>query len=125
MEAASLDLLTDVVVAAFDDASKLVVRIREQRKSSDRALPEQATRDLLDSLALAPVIVRGHFDHDFKRFGEPYACGDIQARESMKDVLINLQMTLIIALRSSGMDDVDLDFDALQTSSDDGRVNAG
>ncbi len=125
MDMATLNILIQVVIAAFDDASKLVVRIRDQRKNGDRALPEEPTRDLLDSLALGPVIVRGHFDHDFRRFGEPYACGDIQARESMKDVLINLQMTLIIALRSSGMDDVDLDFDALQTASDDCRVNAG
>ena len=125
MDMATLNILIQVVIAAFDDASKLVVRIRDQRKNDDRALPEEPTRDLLDSLALGPVIVRGHFDHDFRRFGEPYACGDIQARESMKDVLINLQMTLIIALRSSGMDDVDLDFDALQTASDDCRVNAG
>ena len=122
---ATLRTLIKVVIAAFDDASKLVVRIRDQRKVSDRALPEEPTRDLLDSLALGPVIVRGAFEHDLKRFGEPYACGDIQARESMKDVLINLQMSLIISLRSSGMDDVDLDFDALQTASDDCRVNAG
>ena len=125
MDMATFDSLTEVVISAFDDASKLVIRIRDQRKASDRALPEEPTRDLLDSLALGPVIVRGHFDHDFKRFGEQYACGDIQARESMKDVLISLQMTLIIALRSSGMDDVDLDFEALQTASDDCRVNAG
>ncbi len=141
MEAATVDLLTAVVIAAFEDASKLVVRIRDQRKDTPRSLPDESTRDLLDSLALGPVIVRGHFDHDFKRWGESYGCGgqisirlliqssncilDIQARENMKDVLIHLQMTLIIALRSSSMDDVDLDFDALQTASDDCRVNAG
>lgn len=101
------------------------MRIREQRKNTDSALPDQPTQDLLDSLALGPIIVRGHFDHDFKRFGEQFACGDAQARENMKDVLINLQMTLIIALRSSGMDLTDLDFDALQSASDDCRVNAG
>ncbi|KEF59173.1 uncharacterized protein A1O9_04017 [Exophiala aquamarina CBS 119918] len=82
-------------------------------------------RDLLDSLVLGPVIVRGHYDHDVKRFGEQYACGDSQAREQMKDVLINLQMTLIINLRSVIMDDLHLDFDALQSASDDCRVNAG
>ena len=69
--------------------------------------------------------MRGHYDHDVKRFGEPYACGDIQAREQMKDVLINMQMTLIITLRSAFMDDIDLDFNMLQTASDDCRVNAG
>lgn len=105
---------------------KLVERIRDQRiKSNDGLLPEEPTRDLLESLALGPVIVRGHYEHDLKRFGEQYACGDIQAREQMKDILINLQMTLIITLRSVYMDGMDLDFNALQTSSDDCRVNAG
>ncbi len=114
------------VVAAFEDAIKLVQRIRDQRESSNGAsLPEEPTRDLLESLALGPAIVRGHYEHDLKRFGEQYACGDIQAREQMKDILINLQMTLIITLRNVYMDNMDLDFHALQTSSDDCRVNAG
>lgn len=113
-------------MVAFDDAAKLVQRIRSQREASNGAqLPEEPTRDLLDSLALGPVIVRGHYEHDVKRFGEPYACGDIQAREQMKDVLINLQMSLIITLRTVFMDGLDLDFLALQTASDDCRVNAG
>jgi len=43
----------------------------------------------------------------------------------MKDVLINLQMTLIISLRSVLLDDMELDFAPLQTASDDCRVNAG
>ncbi|EXJ80846.1 hypothetical protein A1O3_07132 [Capronia epimyces CBS 606.96] len=118
--------LVRAVTAAFEDASSLVQRIRDQRKSgSTTRLPEEPTRELLESLALGPVIVRGHYDHDLKRFGEPYACGDIQAREQMKDVLINLQMTLIITLRSVYMDEMDLDFNTLQTASDDCRVNAG
>ncbi|KAK7888272.1 hypothetical protein LTR67_009150 [Exophiala xenobiotica] len=118
--------LVYAVVAAFEDAIKLVQRIRDQRESSNGAsLPEEPTRDLLESLALGPAIVRGHYQHDLKRFGEQYACGDIQAREQMKDILINLQMTLIITLRNVYMDNMDLDFNALQTSSDDCRVNAG
>ncbi|KIX95498.1 uncharacterized protein Z520_08618 [Fonsecaea multimorphosa CBS 102226] len=118
--------LVRAVIAAFDDATKLVQRIRDQRMDSDGMhLPEEATRDLLESLALGPIIVRGHFEHDIKRFGEPYACGDIQAREQLKDVLINLQMSLIINLRTVYMDGIELDFLALQTASDDCRVNAG
>ncbi|KIW95641.1 uncharacterized protein Z519_04226 [Cladophialophora bantiana CBS 173.52] len=114
------------VIAAFDDATKLVQRIRDQRTNSDGLqLPEEATRDLLESLALGPIIVRGHYEHDLKRFGEPYACGDIQAREQLKDVLINLQMSLIITLRTVFMDGIELDFPALQAVSDDCRVNAG
>lgn len=49
----------------------------------------------------------------------------MQAREQMKDVLINLQMSLIIHLRTVFMDGMDLDFAALQGASDDCRVNAG
>jgi hypothetical protein len=115
------------VIAAFEDSAKLVERIRGQREESSdgERLPEEPTRDLLDSLALGPAIVRGHYEHDLKRFGEQYACGDIHAREQMKDILISLQMTLIITLRSVYMDGMDLDFHALQTSSDDCRVNAG
>ncbi|OAP60497.1 hypothetical protein AYL99_05499 [Fonsecaea erecta] len=118
--------LVRAVIAAFDDATKLVQRIRDQRTNSDSLqLPEEATRDLLESLSLGPIIVRGHYEHDLKRFGEPYACGDIQAREQLKDVLINLQMSLIITLRTVYMDGIELDFVALQTASDDCRVNAG
>ncbi|KAH0845044.1 hypothetical protein FOPE_09281 [Fonsecaea pedrosoi] len=121
-----ISLLVRAVITAFDDATKLVQRIRDQRtKNSGTQLPEDATRDLLESLALGPVIVRGHYEHDLKRFGEPYACGDIQAREQLKDVLINLQMSLIITLRTVYMDGIELDSVALQTASDDCRVNAG
>ncbi|KAJ4516337.1 hypothetical protein HRR83_001666 [Exophiala dermatitidis] len=42
----------------------------------------------------------------------------------MKDVLINLQLTLINTLRSVYMDGIDLDFQVLLTASDDSRVNA-
>ncbi|KIW48299.1 uncharacterized protein PV06_00901 [Exophiala oligosperma] len=126
--AANLSLsLRDAVIAAFEDAVKLVQRIRDQRETGNGGvrLPEEPTRDLIESLSLGPAIVRGHYEHDLKRFGEQYACGDIQAREGMKDILINLQMTLIITLRTVYMDNMDLDFNALQTTSDDCRVNAG
>ena len=122
-----MDIATLVkhVISAFEDASSLVRRIQQKKASEDKALPEEPSNDLLDSLALGPVIVRGHYDHDLKRFGEPYACGDIQAREQMKDVLIQLQMALITNLRTVLLDDMDIDFSALQSVSDDCRVNAG
>ncbi|KAJ9606679.1 hypothetical protein H2200_008687 [Cladophialophora chaetospira] len=118
--------LVRAVISAFEDAAKLVQRIRDQRTNSDGPqLPEEPTRDLLDSLALGPIIVRGHYEHDLKRFGEPYACGDIQARDQMKDVLINLQMSMVITLKTVYMDGIEPDFPTLQTTSDDCRVNAG
>ncbi|EXJ90407.1 hypothetical protein A1O1_03508 [Capronia coronata CBS 617.96] len=120
-----ISTLVRAVIAAFEDASKLVRRIHDQReRGSGACLPEDPTRELLESLTLGPAIVRGHYEHDLKRFGESYACGDIQAREQMKDVLINLQMTLIVTLRNVYMDEMDLDFNTVRTASDDCRVNA-
>ncbi|KPI41079.1 uncharacterized protein AB675_8032 [Cyphellophora attinorum] len=117
--------LVRAVTAAFQDGGKLVTKIRDDRASTDRALPEDPTRDLLDSLQLGPLLVKGQYDRDFKRFGEQLACGDNLAREQMKDVLINLQMALIISLRGVSMGgDENLDFDSLQQTSDDCRTNA-
>ena len=114
------------VIRTFEDAANLVKRIQQKRDASDApALPEEPTNDLLSSLALGPVIVRGHYDHDLKRFGEPYACGDIEAREQMKDVLINLQIALLSRLNGVWMDDVEIDYNEMQSVSDDSRVNAG
>ncbi|ETN42926.1 uncharacterized protein HMPREF1541_02084 [Cyphellophora europaea CBS 101466] len=119
-----LSALIRAVITAFNDGVKLVARIRDDRADTDRALPEEPTRDLLDSLQLGPLLVKGQYDRDLKRFGEPFACGDSQAREQMKDVLINLQMALIISLRGVSMDDGDVDFESLQQTSDDCRTNA-
>ncbi|OCT55058.1 hypothetical protein CLCR_02792 [Cladophialophora carrionii] len=119
-------LIKATVIAAFENATKLVQRIREQRASSDGLLsPDEAAQNLLESLALGPMIIRGHYEHELRRFGEAYACGDIQARDRMKDVLINLQMSLIINLKTVYMDGVEMDFPVLQATSDDCRVNAG
>ncbi|EXJ58493.1 hypothetical protein A1O7_05919, partial [Cladophialophora yegresii CBS 114405] len=50
--------------------------------------------------------------------------GDIQARDRTKDVLITLQMSLIINLKTIYMDEIEMDFHMLQATSDDCRVNA-
>ncbi|RMZ92730.1 hypothetical protein DV736_g11, partial [Chaetothyriales sp. CBS 134916] len=120
----ALRALIPLVTAAFEEASKLVVRIHDQRVNTDRALADEPTRDLLESLALGPTLVKGQFNYEHRRWAEPYAVGDIQAREQMKDVLIALQMTVVIVLRTVYMDEIDVDFNALQTASDDCRVNA-
>jgi hypothetical protein len=51
----ALWLLISIVNAAFQDASKLVGRIRDQREKAGTPLAEEPTRDLLESLALGPV----------------------------------------------------------------------
>lgn len=81
-------------------------------------------RDLEDSLALGPPVIQGQYAHDLKRFGESYACGDSQAREQMKDILITLQLALLSNLQGVLMDNETLEFSTLQTASDDSRVNA-
>lgn len=81
-------------------------------------------KELEDSLALGPPMIQGQYTYDMKRFGETYACGDPQAREQMKDVLITLQDAVLSNLQNVWMDDEPLDCTALQTASDDSRVNA-
>lgn len=121
-----IQTLARTVIRTFEDAANLVKRIQQKRDASDApALPEEPTNELLNSLDLGPVIIRGHYDHDLKRFGEPYACGDIQAREQMKDVLISLQIALITGLNRVWMDDGEIDYNEMQSVSDDSRVNAG
>jgi hypothetical protein len=53
----ALRLLIAQVNTAYRDAQKLVGRIRDQRQDTDRALPEEPTLDLLDSLQLGTVRV--------------------------------------------------------------------
>ena len=113
------------VLTTYRNAAALVKRIREKKEAAQGAsLLDESLKDLEDSLALGPPVIQGHYDHDLKRFGEPYACGDSQAREQMKDVLITLQITVLSSLQGVWIDDADLDYAALQSASDDSRVNA-
>jgi len=113
------------VLTAYRNAAALVKRIREKKEAAQGASPlDELVKDLEDSLALGPPVIQGQYDHDLKRFGEAYACGDSQAREQMKDVLITLQITVLSSLQGVWIDDADLDYAALQSASDDSRVNA-
>ncbi|RMZ84952.1 hypothetical protein DV738_g88, partial [Chaetothyriales sp. CBS 135597] len=116
--------LVKAISTAFEDASKLVVRIRDQRVDTDQALPIDATGDLLESLELGRIAVKGQFDREHRRWAERYVMDDIHVREQLKDVLIVLQMQVVNALRKVYMDEIDVDFNALQDASDDCRVNA-
>ena len=120
-----LTQLCATVLQAYRNAAALVKRIREKKESADGAsLSDESLKDLEDSLALGPAVIQGQYDHDHKRFGESYGCGDSQAREQMKDVLITLQITVLSSLQGMWIDDSALDYEALQSASDDSRVNA-
>jgi hypothetical protein len=112
------------VLAAYRNAAALVKRIREKKEAAQGASSlDESLKDLEDSLTLGPPVIQGQYDHDLKRFGEAYACGDSQAREQMKDVLITLQITVLSSLQGVWIDDAELDYAALQSASDDSRVN--
>ncbi|KAK2802902.1 hypothetical protein FQN51_004165 [Onygenales sp. PD_10] len=109
------------VVGAYADATNLVQRIKH---SAPRPLPEDALASLEISLALGPPIVQGQYDLDVKRIGQNYIYGDDAARENMSSILANLQTTLLAGLQRALMDNLDLDYSALQASSDDSRVSS-
>lgn len=120
--------LTDLlatVLQAYRNSAAMVKRIREKKEGTEGgSSPDESLQDLEDSLALGPPVIKGQYDHDLKRFGESYACGDSQAREQMKDVLITLQITVLSSLQGVLIDDAELDYAAVQSASDDSRVNA-
>lgn len=68
--------------------------------------------------------MQGQYDHDFRRFGESYAQGDQTARDSMKDIIINLQMALITSLHEALQTDLELNYESLLIASDNTRTNA-
>jgi hypothetical protein len=112
------------VLTAYRNSAALVKRIREKKEAAQGASSlDESLKDLEDSLALGPPVIQGQYDQDLKRFGEAYACGDSQAREQMKDVLITLQINVLSSLQGVWIDDADLDYAALQSASDDSRVN--
>ena len=120
-----LTQLCATVLQAYRNAGALVKRIREKKEAAEGgSTPDESLKDLEDSLALGPPVIQGQYDHDLKRFGESYGCGDSQAREQMKDVLITLQITVLSSLQGMWIDDSALDYEALQSASDDSRVNA-
>lgn len=73
---------------------------------------------------LGPPIVQGQYEENLMRLGNAYANGDQNARETLKDVVINLQLTLLATLRMALLDNLELDFAALQRASDESRISA-
>ncbi|PGH00301.1 hypothetical protein AJ80_09195 [Polytolypa hystricis UAMH7299] len=121
------------VVSTYLDAAILIQRIKLSKHHSDTnsdnftqhpySLPTYPLRDLEDSLALGPPVVKGQYELLVHRFGDACARGDQQAQESIKDIATDLQFTLLSALRSSWMDNLDPDYATLLAASDTNRVN--
>ncbi|KKZ64980.1 hypothetical protein EMCG_09125 [[Emmonsia] crescens] len=109
------------VVTTYLNATNLVERIK---RANNRPFPEDALASLEISLALGPPIVQGQYDLDVKRIGQKYVYGDETAQENMKSILSSLQTTLLVGLQRALMDNLDLDCDSLQASSDNSRVNS-
>ncbi|KAL2005136.1 hypothetical protein VTN00DRAFT_2986 [Thermoascus crustaceus] len=124
-EVAAVVACVAAIISAYHDGNTLVSRIKERREERRRALAEGPTEALEDSLTLGPLIVQGEYDNNYRRFGERYAQGDQIAREQLKDIIINLQSALLINLRLLWQnDDAEPDFAALQTASDNSRIDA-
>lgn len=112
------------VVSAYQDGISLMRKVKRHWKARKKCFAGTPARNLEDSLALGPLAIQGQYDNDFRRFGQKYAQGDRIAGEQMKDIIINLQMALLMNLRVALVDDVELDFGALQLVSDKNRVDA-
>ncbi|EZF75661.1 hypothetical protein H105_02854 [Trichophyton soudanense CBS 452.61] len=139
MDVRSVGSCVAAVVAAYNDAAKLVKRIQSAAPTTapspvattspdspaiDEASNTSALSDLGDSLMLGPPIVQGQYEENLMRLGNAYANGDQNARETLKDVVINLQLTLLATLRMALLDNLELDFAALQRASDESRISA-
>ncbi|WEW59184.1 hypothetical protein PRK78_004653 [Emydomyces testavorans] len=116
----SIGTCVSAVVSSFVDATKLVERI----KAFNDTITDEAVLDLENSLSIAPPIVQGQYEQNFLQFGNSYEAGDHDARETLKDIVINLQLSLLATLRVALLENTLPDFTSLQTASDNGRLDA-
>lgn len=109
------------MTASFTDALTLVDRLKA---SNPEKHVDSAVLNFENSLLLGPPIVQGQYDQNFRRFGSAYESGDQHAREKLKDIVINLQLTLLANLRMALLDGSCPDLASLQAVSDNGRLDA-
>lgn len=107
------------VVSAYRDGGAIVDRIKQKRLARQAPPP---TRLLEESLARGPRAVEEAKENGIERFGPKYAAGDKVALDSLKDILIDLQGSLIKHLRRAQEDDNMADFTTLVDASDIGRI---
>ncbi|KAL8990710.1 MAG: hypothetical protein Q9169_008058 [Polycauliona sp. 2 TL-2023] len=105
------------VVSAYRDGGIIVDKIKQKRLARQAPPPP---RLLEDSLARGPRAVDEAKETGIERFGDRYA--DKLALDSLKDILIDLQASLIRHLRQAQDDDHMSDFTPLIDASDLGRI---
>ncbi|KAL8982063.1 MAG: hypothetical protein Q9177_005387, partial [Variospora cf. flavescens] len=109
------------VVSAYRDGGAIVDRIKQKRLAKQAPPP---TRLLEASLARGSAAVEEAKENGIERFGDRYAAGDSIAVNSLKDIVIDLQGSLIKHLRKAQEDDDMTDFTILVDASDIGRIRA-
>ncbi|KAL8971132.1 MAG: hypothetical protein Q9183_001201 [Haloplaca sp. 2 TL-2023] len=119
MEAIAIIGCIAAVVSAYKDGGILVDKIKQRRLARQAPPP---TRLLEESLARGPQAVEEAKADGIDRFGPRYAAGDKVALDSLKDILIDLQGSLIKHLMRAQEDDNMADFTTLVDASDVGRI---
>ncbi|KAL8703581.1 MAG: hypothetical protein Q9201_003254 [Fulgogasparrea decipioides] len=119
MEAIAIIGCIAAVVSAYHDGGAIVDKIKQKRLARKAPPP---TRLLEESLAKGPQAVEDAKANGIERFGSRYAVGDKIALDSLKDILIHLQGSLIRHLRQAQEDDNMTDFTTLVDASDIGRI---
>lgn len=102
------------VISAYEAASKVVANFKDKRRATK-------AEQLELSLARSPLAVEDARDNGVERFGQAFANGDQIAREALKDVLIELQSSLLTQLASLAHNSDNVDFSTLVEISDHGR----
>lgn len=119
MEAVAIIGCIAAVVSAYRDGGAIVDKIKNKRLARQAPPP---TRLLEESLARGPKAVEEAKENGIERFGPRYAAGDELALGSLKDILIDLQGSLLRHLRQAQEDDNMTDFTTLVDASDIGRI---
>ncbi|KAL8650210.1 MAG: hypothetical protein Q9226_005234 [Calogaya cf. arnoldii] len=117
MEALAIIGCIAAVVSAYRDGGVIVDKIKQKRLARNAPPP---LRLLEDSLARGPRAVEEAKETGIERFGAKYA--DKEAVGSLKDILIDLQGSLLKHLRQAQEDDNMTDFTTLVDASDIGRI---
>ena len=119
MEAIAIISCIAAVVSAYKDGGILVDKIKQRRLARQAPPP---TRLLEESLARGPQAVEEAQANGIDRFGSRYKAGDKVALDSLKDILIDLQGSLIKHLMRAQEDDNMANFTTLVDASDIGRI---
>ena len=119
MEALAVIACVAAVVSSFRDGGAILDRIKQRRRTRNAPPP---TKLLEESLAKGALAVDEAKESGIERFGPRYAVGDKIALDSLKDILISLQSSLLKHLLQAQDDDCMTDFRGLVDVSDIERL---